>query len=392
MTHTEACLALNMVPQMGPVRLRKLLGTFGEPESILRAPADRLQAVEGIGPEVARRLAKWEDHVDLPAELARMHESGVHALTPQCEGYPPALRDIYDPPIVLYVWGELTERDARAIGVVGSRRPSHYGLETAKKLSFQLAYAGWTIASGLARGVDTAAHSGALAAKGRTVAVLGCGLGGIYPPENFTLAEKIATGAGAVISEFSMEVRPDKQTFPMRNRIISGMSQGLLVVEAGANSGALISAGQAADQGRAVFAVPGQIDRPEALGSNRLIQQGARLVIDAGDVLDELQQLFLPAAAARPLQPDAADAPVGPGPTRPSPEVLQPTVATVTPAAALSPAEAAVLGALDITETPVDLIIRKCGLPTAQVSSTLFALEMKRMVRQLPGKLYVRTS
>ena len=249
MTSTEALLAINMIPKVGPVRLRRLLQAFGDPRSILQAPAHRLATVSGIGPDIARQIVDWEGHVDLPAELARMRDAGVHALTAESEFYPPLLRTIHDPPIVLYVWGELQERDRQSIGVVGSRKTSFYGTETAKKLSYQLAYAGLTIFSGLARGIDTAAHQGALAAKGRTVAVLGCGLSQIYPPENFGLAERIADGNGAVVSELPMSVSPDRQTFPMRNRIISGCSQGLLVVEAGLNSGALISANQALEQG-----------------------------------------------------------------------------------------------------------------------------------------------
>ncbi len=191
------------------------------------------------------------------------------------------MRTIHDPPLSLYVWGELEPRDGQGVGVVGSRKTSFYGTETAKKLSYQLAFAGYTIVSGLARGIDTAAHQGALAAKGRTVGVLGCGLSQIYPPENYALAERIADGNGAIVSEFPMTTSPDRQTFPMRNRIISGSSVGLLVVEAGLNSGALISAGQAADQGRTVFAVPGPIDRDTSQGTNRLIQQGAKLVMDS---------------------------------------------------------------------------------------------------------------
>ncbi len=199
---------------MGPVRLRRLLDVFGEPQAILRAPVDRLAGVEGIGPEIARGVAAWESEVDLTAELARAKDAGVSVLTPQSEHYPPALRTIHDPPIVLYVWGELTVRDGRGIGVVGSRRTTFYGVETAKKLSSQLAYAGLTVFSGLARGIDTAAHQGALAAKGRTVAVLGCGLSQIYPPENYGLAERIADGSGAVISEFPMARRARPANLP----------------------------------------------------------------------------------------------------------------------------------------------------------------------------------
>lgn len=371
-TYDEACIAINLIPKVGPVRLRKLLQVFGEPQAVLRAHADRLAAVDGISTEIARRIASWESHVDLPAELARMKEAGVGVVTANSERYPPALRTIHDPPIVLYVWGEIQARDDHAIGVVGSRQASFYGTETSKKLSYQLAFAGLTIISGLARGIDTAAHQGALAAKGRTIAVLGCGLSQIYPPENFALAERIAEGSGAVISEFPMAVTPDRQTFPMRNRIISGCSQGVLVIEAGLQSGALISANQALEQGRAVFAVPGPIDKPGSQGSNRLIQQGAKLVMGSEDVLEELSCLpgmILPAAPA-------------------ATAAAEPVQAVVT--LNRTPEEIAVLAAVETDETPVDQIILKCGLPTPVVSSTLFALELKKLVKQLPGKHYVR--
>ncbi len=384
MTYTEACIALNMIPRMGPVRLRKLLEVFGDPGSILRAPVDRLSGVSGVGVEVARLIAAWEEHVDLAAELARIEEAGVHVLTAQAENYPQLLRTIHDPPIVLYVRGELKAADSRSIGVVGSRQTSYYGIETAKKLSYQLAYAGLTVFSGLARGIDTAAHQGALAAKGRTVAVLGCGLSQVYPPESFELAERIAAGAGAVISEFAMTVRPDKQTFPMRNRIISGCSLGLLVVEAGAHSGALISAAQAGEQGRSVFAVPGQIDRPSSYGTNRLIQQGAKLVMDSSDILEELAELPgfgpLPRRAAEPDEMAARGGEASGGTTQPA--AIQLPLLTVQ--------EEAICAAVEREETPIDRIILKCGLPTSVVSSTLFTLEIKKRVKQLPGKNFVR--
>ncbi len=245
------------------------------------------------------------------AELQRIREFGAQVITAESPLYPKQLREIHAPPIVLYVWGELTERDQHAIGVIGSRRTTHYGTESCEEISYQLAYAGLTVVSGLARGIDTAAHQGALAAKGRTIAVIGSGLSKLYPPENAALSEKIAGGNGAVVSEFSMEIEPDRQTFPMRNRIISGWSHGILVVEAGLNSGALITASQALEQGRAVYAVPGHINAPSAHGSNRLIQQGAKLVMDANDILDDLSILLpeakpSPAAAARPL-PDLTE-------------------------------------------------------------------------------------
>jgi DNA processing protein len=366
MNSTEACIALNMVPKMWPVRLRKLLEVFETPERILRARRDELRTVDGIGNDVAEQITKWESAVDLPAELKRIADFGAEVITAGSPKYPRQLREIHAPPIVLYVWGELTERDQHAIAVIGSRRTSHYGAECAKKLSYQLAYSGLTVISGLARGIDTAAHQGALAAKGRTVAVIGSGLMNLYPPENAALAEKIRDGNGAVVSEFSMEIEPDRQSFPMRNRIISGWSHGILVVEAGLNSGALITASQAIEQGRSVYAVPGHINAPTAHGSNRLIQQGAKLVMEAGDILDDLQ-ILLPEK-----QKFAAEA------TRPLPEMSQD--------------EHRVYEAIRATETPIDEISQQADLPSATVSSVLLRLELKHLVKQLPGKYFVKLS
>jgi DNA processing protein len=364
MNATEACIALNMLPTVGPVRLRKLLEVFKEPQQILAAKRSDLRKVEGIGNEVADQISNWESTVDLAAELERVRELGVTVITQDSPSYPKPLREIHAPPIVLYVLGELEDRDQHAIGIIGARRTTHYGTESAKKLAYQLAYAGLTVISGLARGIDTAAHQGALAAKGRTIAVIGSGLAKLYPPENAALAEKIRCGNGAIVSEFSMEIEPDRQTFPMRNRIISGWSHGILVVEAGLNSGALITAAQALDQGRSVYAVPGHINAPSAMGSNRLIQQGAKLVMDASDILDDLQ-ILLP--EAKPL-PEAASRQLPP----------------------LSDDERRVYDAIEASETPIDQIAAQCDLPSAIVSSTLLRLELKRLVKQLPGKYFVK--
>ena len=364
MNATEACIALNMLPTVGPVRLRKLLEVFREPQQILAAKRGDLRKVERIGNEVADQISNWESTIDLPAELQRIRDFGANVITQQSPLYPRPLREIHAPPIVLYVWGELLDRDHHGIGVIGARRTTHYGTESAKKLAYQLAYAGLTVISGLARGIDTAAHQGALAAKGRTIAVIGSGLAKLYPPENAALAEKIRNGNGAIVSEFSMDVEPDRQTFPMRNRIISGWSHGILVVEAGLNSGALITAAQALEQGRAVYAVPGQINAPSAMGSNRLIQQGAKLVMDASDVLDDLE-ILLPEA-------------------KPSPETA------VRPLPPLSDEERRVFGAIHTTETSIDDIAAGSELPSGVVSSTLLQLELKRLVKQLPGKYFVK--
>jgi DNA processing protein len=362
MTETEACIALNMVPNLGPMRLRKLLEVFETPERVLLARASEIRTVDGIGVELAKSIAAWEEGVDLAGELKRVEEFGAHVVTQASPEYPRELRQIYNPPILLYVWGSLTERDHRAISVVGSRKTSHYGLECAKRLSYQLAYAGLTVVSGLARGIDTAAHQGALAAAGRTVAVIGSGLMDLYPPENLGLGEKIAQ-SGAVVSEYPMTFPPDRTTFPYRNRIVAGWGSGLLVVEAGQNSGALITAGQALEHGRLVYAVPGQIDRPTSTGSNKLIQQGAKLVTCAGDILDDLNSLFPQSAAERG------------GNARP---------------AELSANEQILLELLDSTETPLDTLVVRTGLAASQVSTALLTLEMKRLIKQLPGQHFVR--
>ncbi|HEX4084379.1 MAG TPA: DNA-processing protein DprA [Chthoniobacteraceae bacterium] len=363
MTTTEAYIALNMLPGIGSARLRRLLEVFETPERILTAKGADLRTVQGIGREVSDAITSWESHVDLEAELRRIADFGAKVIAQDSPLYSPLLREITSPPIVLYVWGDLQPRDLHAIGVVGSRSASHYGIECAKKLSYQLAYAGLTVVSGLARGIDTAAHQGALAAQGRTIAVLGSGFHTIYPAENKGLAEKIAA-SGAVLSEFSMEVTADTQTFPMRNRIVAGWGTGVLVVEAGNGSGALITAGQAVDQGRNVYAVPGQIDRPGAAGSNRLIQQGAKLVTCAADILDDLNTLF--------------------------PNLPREQAPAAARAAALKPDEKLVYEAINDDETPIDVIISKTNLPSGRVSSTLLLLEMKHMVKQLPGQHFVK--
>lgn len=364
MTRTEAFLALNLIPQVGPVRIRKLVDAFGSPEKVLMAKASDIVQIEGFGPKQADAIAAWESQVALDEELKKIQERGLTLLTQEDELYPPLLKQVYDAPILLYVWGQLQKRDHQAIGVVGSRHATHYGMNAAKKLSFQIAYAGFTVISGLARGIDTAAHEAALAAKGRTVAVIGSGMGRLYPPENLALAGKIAEN-GAVISEYPVDRPADRQTFPYRNRVVAGWGSGLLVVEAPVKSGSLITAQQATEQGRAVYAVPGQIDKPTSTGCNRLIQQGAKLVLDGGDILDDLMALF---------------------PTAPTP----PKVEAPGPAAPLTLDEQILYGALGADELHIDEVTARSGLAPGTVNVNLMRLEMKRLVRALPGRRYVR--
>jgi DNA processing protein len=320
--------------------------------------------VEGIGPELAKGLASWESSTNAEKERKWAEELGLTVVTPADATYPPSLGEIYDPPLVLYIKGKVPETWPRGVAVVGSRETSHYGLETAKKLGYQLAYAGVPVISGLARGIDTAAHLGALAAKGTTWAVLGCGLDQIYPPENDALAGKIVESGGCLVSELALGTSPDKRTFPMRNRIVSGLSFGVLVIEAGRQSGALITARQALDQGRQVFAVPGRIDNPQAQGCHQLLKDGAKLVEGVEDILAELEFLIPRESVATP---------------RPLP-------------ANLSGDEEKVYAAIELDETPIDTITQRTGLPPGAVSSTLLGLEMRKLVKQLPGKVFVRTS
>ncbi|NNC87522.1 MAG: DNA-protecting protein DprA [Akkermansiaceae bacterium] len=370
MTDREALIALNMLPKVGPVRVRRLLERFGNPQSILGAPESKTRAVNGVGPEMARILHRWEDHADLAAELASAADRGINIITAADAVWPDPLCEMPDAPLLLYVWGDLLERDRHAIALVGSRRTTHYGRDCTKKLSFQIAHAGFTVISGLARGIDTTAHEGALAADGRTVAVLGSGLAQLYPPENLPLAEKIADGHGAVVTEFPLHQPPDKQTFPQRNRIVAGWCAGLVVVECAARSGALITANLAGEYGRQVFAVPGPIDRPSSAGCNELIRTGATLITDGAQVLEDLDHLPL----APPTRPDLYS---------PIPE---------TDPASLNSEEEAVLAQLDGQERSIDEIITAAGLPASTVSVTLLRLEMKRLAKQLPGSYFVKTT
>lgn len=363
MTTRDAYLTLNLLPHIGPVRVRKLRERFGSAEAILAARPSELKSVEGIGEEAAQSVTNAAQLVSVEKELAWAEKLGVTILHFEDERYPASLREIYDPPLVLYVRGLVPEKWRAGVGVIGTRQVTHYGTEVAKKLSYQIAYAGVPVISGLARGVDTFAHQGALAAKGVTWAVLGCGLDRIYPPENEALADKIAE-TGCLISEFPLGTAPDRQTFPMRNRIVSGLSFGVLVVEAGEGSGALITARQALEQGRQVFAVPGRIDNPQAKGCHQLLKDGAKLVEGVEDILAEMEFLFRAEEISTP---------------RPLPQDLSET-------------ELKVFTALAQEETAIDIITRKSGLPPGEVSSTLLRLEMKKLVKQLPGKVFVRTA
>ena len=368
MDSREALVALNLIEGIGPVRVRSLMEHFGEAPAILTASKSQLRQVRSIGEETAEAIVNWEKSIDLAGELKRIADSGCKIVIQADENYPPSLREIYDPPIVLYVKGELSTKDRNAVAMVGSRQTTHYGIETARKLAYQLAYVGVTVVSGGARGIDTAAHQGALAAKGRTVCVLGTGISIVFPPENKELFERIAEN-GAVVSQFPFNRNGDKQSFAIRNRIVAGMTLGAVVVEADLHSGALITANFATEYGRQVFAVPGRIDSPRSKGCHDLIKKGAKLCEGAEDILSEFEYLF-----------PGSNKPPSPGETG------------VLPALELSANEQKIYDALDSDERSIDEVIRKSGLPTSAVSVGLLSLEMKRVVRQLPGKLFVRNS
>jgi DNA processing protein len=363
----EAFVALNMIEHVGPVRVRQLLEHFGDAPAILAANKSQLLRVQGIGEDTADAIANWEKNVHLADELKRIQDFGCHILIQQDEAYPELLRQIYDPPIVLYVKGQITPKDKNSVAMVGSRMTTHYGLEVARKLSYQLAYLGVTVVSGGARGIDTAAHQGALTGKGRTIAVLGTGINVIVPPENAALYQRIAA-SGAVITQFPFNRNGDRQSFPIRNRIVAGMTLGTVVVEANLTSGALITANMAVDCGRQVFAVPGRIDSPRSRGCHDLIKKGAKLCESVEDIVSEFEYLFPPSTRAA-----SASGP-----------------ATSLPAFELSENEQKVYDAIGQDEPNIDDLIRHSALPSSAVAVALLNLEMKRVIRQLPGKIFVR--
>lgn len=363
MTPREAYIVLNQIEGIGPVRVRMLCEALGSPETVLEATGEQLAAVRGIGPKLAEAIRIQRGRLDAAREEAAAQRLGAQLITPLDPDYPSPLKTIYDPPLCLYVRGQWTPQDAQALAVVGTRRASHYGLAQAERLAYQAAKAGFTIVSGLARGIDAAAHRAALKAGGRTLAVLGGALDQLYPPEHRDLAEEIA-GHGALISEFPLGRAPDRTTFPYRNRIISGLARGVLVVEADLDSGAMQTAEQALEQGRSVMAVPGRVDLEGSRGPHRLIQNGAKLVADLSDILREFEFLFPPAEQARLLrQQDARQR------------------------LTLAPGEEKLVRALwPEPEMDFDDLIRRTGLSSAQLLTISMQLEMKRIIRRMPGR------
>lgn len=361
----KAFLTLCLIPGVGPRTLTNLLDHFGDAKAVLAgAPAD-LRQVAGIGSKLASQIALATEKVDVDSQLNLCSENGIEIIDQLSERYPKPLLEIHDPPPILFCSGELLEEDSLAISIVGSRHATHYGKRAAEKLSRGLAMAGYTIVSGLARGIDAAAHRGALAAGGRTIAVLGSGLLNIYPAEHKELAQEISR-SGAVLSEVVPNRAPKSTAFPARNRIVSGLSLGTIVVEAADRSGALISARLANEQGREVFAVPGPIDSRMSRGCHKLIRDGAKLVESIDDVLEELGPLMSP------LKTSTGD------------DIHHPAELK------LNDQEKKILQAIETSPTDIDVIVDRTELPVQRVLSTISILEIRRLIRRTSGNTVVR--
>jgi DNA processing protein len=379
-------VALNLIEEIGTIQLKRLLDYFASPEGIFSASREKLQATSSITDKAAQRIISF-DNKRLDKELALTKKLGLKILTIDDKDYPENLKNIPDPAIVLYVKGALREEDKYSVGIVGSRRASFYGLQNSQRLARELAGLGITIVSGMARGIDTYAHRGALRAQGRTIAVMGSGFNQVYPPENKDLTEAIA-GHGAVISEFPIQGAPLKQNFPRRNRLISGLSLGVLVVEAAKNSGALITADCALEQGREVFALPGKVDSANSFGTNALIKQGAKLVVDSQDILEELN-------IARFLRPheqeDRLEALVPWSDLPQEPRILSPAV-KATERTLFVAEEEQVYSLISREAVTMDELAEKTCMEIPRISDILLNLQLRKLIQQLPGKLFIRSS
>jgi DNA processing protein len=356
-------LALSLTPGAGSILIKRLLDQFKTPEAVFQAPVEELLSIEGLGERVAREIRKGPVEKVVDRELYLIKEVGGKIITLKEESYPRRLRDIYDPPALLYVRGELRKEDELAISIVGSRKTSPYGRWVTEKISQDLARHGVTIVSGMARGIDGLAHGGAISGGGRTIAVLGCGVDVIYPAENRNLFKKIIDH-GAVLSEFPMGSPPEGGHFPKRNRIISGLSIGVVVVQASAESGSLITAGYALEQGREVFAVPGNVGAEGSRGTHQLIKDGAKLVESSEDILEEILPQW---------QRERETAEKAGGPERD-----------------LSKEEKTLYELLGESPLHIDALIRGSQFDPGKVSGLLLDMELKGLICQWPGKCFSR--
>jgi len=354
-----ATVRLSLCSGIGPAKMTALSNYFGDLHSVLTAEASQLQQVAGIGPKLVKTILAARD-IDIENELSHCRDFGIDILTRKHPDYPALLGEIPDPPNVLYVKGKFLPADELSIAIVGTRHATHYGLKQAERFGYELAKAGFTIVSGLARGVDAAAHRGAIRAKGRTIAFLGGGVSSVYPPEHLDLSKEV-TEQGALVSEAAPLMKPIAGAFPQRNRLITGISLGVLVVEAATRSGALISARTAMEQNREVFALPGQLDNPVAAGCNRLIRDGAALVQSVDDIIDQLGPLRKPIRVSE------------------EKVVIQPTELN------LNQQESRILQHIETAPTAVDTIVEASQLPVHRVLATLSTLEMKRLIRRHSG-------
>ena len=375
-THTLEWLALSLTPGLGPTKARKLVEHFGSPQAVFRASLTELEST-GIQAVSAQALATGKSMELGREELARAADAGITVLSIADAFYPTRLKEIYDPPAILYVRGDVEVLTRPGIAVVGTRHPTPYGSGMAERLACDLAAQGVVILSGMARGVDTAGHRGAISAKGKTVAVFGTGVDVIYPKENTRLSEQILALGGALISEFPLGTFAAPQNFPIRNRILSGMSIGVLVVEAAEYSGTRITARLALEQNRDVFAVPGNVTNKNSWGPNTLIKQGAKLVATWEDVWEDL-----PTEVRLTLTPPAA------------PESQGPSAASLFPDDGLPPHERRLLNLLKADEaTHIDELIEnlESEMSSSEIFAALFELELNGKIRQMPGKNFVKS-
>jgi len=359
----EYLIGLNRIPEITPRRMAMLFERFGPPEAIWRAPADAIASLPGFA-RVAERIAGSRDEEALDQELARAKRAGIRIVTILDPDFPVSLREIEAPPAVVYLQGESAFDAARTIAVVGTRKSSRYGRAVAERLAQDLARAGITVASGLAVGIDSAAHRGALKGQGTTIAVLGSGLFRLYPALNRALAQEVARH-GLLVSEYPLDMPPAKWTFPQRNRILSGLSRGVVVVEAPEKSGALITARLALEQGREVFAVPGNVTSAGSAGPNRLIRDGAKLVEDVRDILSEfpdLSSLIQPAGQAKEAR-----------------------------LAALSSSARRVYDLIELEPMGIDDIIARGEISPTEAAHTLLLLQMENLIEELEGRRYSKT-